>query len=290
MAKRIKKENREWGGRLVSLPAHASAEVWLDGFWRVDEKQQDTLLVFVHGMHSNFYRSQLKKELMSHSHAYGCDVFSFNNRGAEGAVINERFEDCLADLDAAIEFGQAHGYRRFILLGHSTGCQKITYYQARRMHPQVAGLVLLAPGDDYAIARKDAGSAFQRWVNKAHRLVQEGRGEVLMPPQCLGFTARRYLSIADPSSTEAKLFNYEGALSHFRRVTCPILLLFGSAEEYACLPVEEMHDILRRATRSVRFDDRIIPGADHGFHGCEAETVCHILAWTDSLKRRKGRA
>jgi len=194
-------------------------------------------------------------------------LLSFNNRGADGAVVDERFEDCLADLDAAIHFGQSRGYRRFILLGHSTGCQKIIYHQARRAHPQVAGLVLLAPGDDYAIAQHDAGRGFARYVNQAQRLVNEGRGDTVMPPQCLGFTARRYLSIADPRKTEAKIFNYEGRLSHFRRVTCPMLLLFGSAEEYACLSVETMHDILRRATNSTRFEDTVIPGADHGFHG-----------------------
>lgn len=290
MTKRMNAKRTEWVGRLVSMPVHASTEVWLDGFWGVGEKRRGILLIFVHGMHSNFYRSRLKKELMARCTACGCDVLSFNTRGADGAVVNERFEDCLADLDAAIHFGQTHGYRRFIFLGHSTGCQKITYYQARRKHPQVDGLVLLAPGDDYAIARKDAGPVFERLVEKAHRLVRKGRGDVLMPPQCLGFSARRYLSIADPSSTEAKIFDYDGALFHFRQVICPILLLFGSAEEYACLPVETMHDILRKASRSVQFDDRIIPGADHGFHGCETETVRHILAWVASLKWRKGKA
>ena len=280
----------EWAGRLVSLPVAPMGTVWLDGFWRTGERRHSTLMVFVHGMHSNFHRSRLKKELMTQCAAHECDVLSFNNRGADGAVVDERFEDCLADLDAAIQFGRTRGYRRFILLGHSTGCQKITYYQARRSDPQVKGLVLLAPGDDYAIARHDAGRSFARHVDRARRLVSEGRGDVLMPPECLGFTARRYLSIADPRSTEAKIFNYEGRLSHFRRVTCPVLLLFGSAEEYACLPVETMHEILRRTTRSTRFEDAIIPGADHGFHGCEDETVRRIMAWAETLSTHSGKA
>jgi len=240
----------------------------------------------VHGMHSNFYRSHLKKELMAQCVGAGCDLLSFNNSGAEAQVVDERFEDCLGDLDAALAFGRARGYRRFILMGHSTGCQKITWYQARRQAPDVSGLALLAPGDDYAIARRDAGRSFNRWVKRAHQLVAEGRGDTLMPPQCLGFTARRYLSVADPSKTESKIFNYEGRLTHFRRVVCPVLLLFGSAEEYSCLPVESMHAILRKASRSICFEDHIIPGADHGFHGCEAETTRCILAWTNSKVRR----
>ncbi|MDD2235682.1 MAG: alpha/beta fold hydrolase [Kiritimatiellae bacterium] len=287
----MKEESRMWPGHLVSIPiAKAGKTVWLDGFLRTGAQRAKTLLIFVHGMHSNFYRSHLKKELLSRCVRAGYDLFSFNNRGAEAQVVDERFEDCLGDLDAALAFGRARGYRRFILIGHSTGCQKITWYQARRRDPGVNGLVLLAPGDDYAIAQRDAGRSFNRWVKRAHHLVEEGRGDTLMPPQCLGFSARRYLSVADPARTEAKIFNYEGQLTHFSRVTCPILLLFGSAEEYSCLPVETMHAILRKASRSIRFEDHIIPGADHGFHGCEAETTRRILTWSDSLNRRRGGA
>lgn len=272
-----------WSGRLTALPVKRGGKtVWLDGFWRTGPRPAKTLLIFVHGMHSNFYRSRLKKELMSRCVRAGYDLFSFNNSGAEAQVLDERFEHCLSDIDAALSFGRARGYRRFILIGHSTGCQKITWYQARRADPQVIGLVLLAPGDDYAIARRDAGRSFARFVKRAQQLDADGKGDTPMPPLCMGFTARRYLSIADPTRTEAKIFNYEGALSHFRRVTCPILLLFGSAEEYACLPVETMHSILRRVTHSVHFEDHIIPGADHGFHGAEGPAVRRILKWADA--------
>ena len=272
-------------GDLVSLPIHARREeMWLDGFWAHGPTRRKTLLIFLHGMHSNFYRSRLKKTFLQQSRAYGCDMFTFNNRGAEQQVAHERFEDCLEDIEAALTFGRRQGYRRFVLAGHSTGCQKIVYYQARRQNPAVKGLVLLAPGDDYAIARREAGARFERYVEKARRYVRDGDGDTLMQPRaCLGFSARRYLSIADPTRTESKVFNYDGRLHHFRQVRTPTLLLFGSEEEFACLPVPVMHDRLRAATRSVRFDDIIVPGADHGFHGQEEHTATTALKWMQSV-------
>jgi pimeloyl-ACP methyl ester carboxylesterase len=271
-------------GALVSLAVGPQGHPrWLDGFWCHKQTCQRTLLIFVHGMYSNFYRSQLKKAFFQNASAYGCDVLSFNTRGAELEVVNERFEDCLEDIQAAIDFGRRNGYRRFILAGHSTGCQKIVFFQARRQCRDVKGLILLAPGDDYAIARREAGNRFAHLVQTARARVEAGRGdEVMRPKACLGFTARRYLSIADPARSEAKVFNYDGRLYHFRHVRAPMLLLFGSEEQYACLPVPEMHARLRAAHRSARFNDFIVPGADHSFHGVEAETARYALEWVAS--------
>lgn len=271
----------ELEGTLVSLmlTEKRNKEIRLDGFWRHGPKRADTLLIFVHGMYSNFYSSMLKKELFRQCLKAGCDCFSFNNRGAEERVRYEKFEDCLRDLDAVLRWGQSKGYRRFILLGHSTGCQKITFYQARRQDTRVKGIVLLAPGDDYAIARRDAGASFKRRVKTARALVAAGRGDELMPSDCMCFSARRYLSIADPNNNEAKVFDYAGGLYHFRRLKCPVLLLFGAEEQYACLPVETMHDILREAAKTDDFTDIIISGGDHSFHGVERLVVGQLLKW-----------
>jgi len=277
------KKSLELTGDFVSLCVDQKKNLFLDGFWRHDEKRQPVLLLFVHGMYSNFYHSQLKKALMSRCVKAGFDLFSFNNRGAENDVKYERFEDCLKDIDTALGFGRKKGYKKFILLGHSTGCQKITFYQARRKDRQIVGIGLLAPGDDYAIMRRAAGASFTYWVNKAKKLVAEGEGDTLLPATCSGFSAKRYLSVADPSRTESKVFNYEGRLYHFQQVRCAVLLLFGDAEQYACLPVKEMHEILRDKAKTSDFEEHIIPGADHSFHGCEQVTARRVLAWASRI-------
>ncbi len=274
---------RSLPGALVELPARGRR---LDGFWRHDAARRRRLFVLVHGMGGHFYRSALKKELMARLGEADCDVLSFNNRGSGEGVNTERFSDCLADLDAALAFGRRAGYRRFVLGGHSTGCQKIAYFQLRRRDPAVEALIHLAPGDDQAILRRDLGAAgMARMTARARRRVRAGQGDEPvsegdgLPEFCRAFSARRFLSIADPDRVEARLFHYEGDLRLFSRLRLPMLVLFGSREEFACLPLPAMRDRLHAATRSGRFEFAIIRGADHGFHGHERAAADAVIGF-----------
>lgn len=279
----MKFNTTEQPGRLVTFTARGLNRP-LDGFWVTGRKPSRTLLLYVHGMGSNFYRSVTKKEMMAQGPQAGFDVLSFNNRGQEKDVATEVFTECRHDLDAAVAFALARGYQRLVLLGHSTGCQKITYYQALRRHPRVAAVVLAAIGDDYAIARRDLGRRYEAQLARAHALVKAGRGATLLTAKgCLGFAAHRFLSVADPRQREAEIFNMEGPLHTFRRLTCPTLAVLPEQEEFACLPVPEMAIRLRRAARARPFDTVLIPDADHGFKGREAETTGVILDWLRSV-------
>jgi pimeloyl-ACP methyl ester carboxylesterase len=271
----------EQPGSLVALPARGAM---LDGFWRHEAVRRPRLLILVHGMGSDFYHSRFKKTLLERCPEAACDGLSFNNRGSREGVRSERFTDCLRDLDAALAFGRRQGYRRFVLAGHSTGCQKIAYHQFRRNDPAVEALVHLAPGDDYAITLRELGPArLRRLVEQLHARVKAGRGDEAvpsgggLPEMCEGFTARRFLSIADPAQTEAGIFQYDGKLRVFSKLTLPQLVVFGTREEYACLPMSRMAARLREKTSSSRFAFVTIRGADHGFHRHEREAAGAVM-------------
>lgn len=265
-----------WSGDLVALPLFGE-EKPLDGFWMHGEKRKRTLIIYVHGMGGDFFHQGLLKELLQQSEKERADILTFNNRGWSWHVQDEQFTDCLADIDAAVEFGRKRGYKRFVLMGHSSGCQKCTFWQARRQHPGVKAVVLFAPCDDYALARKEFGRGFDRQVEKVRALVKAGRGEDRLSPRHLGFSARRWLNIADPKATEAKVFDYEGRLTHFKQLRCKVVVVFGDAEEYSVLPVQEMGRRLQKCTKSADFHYLEIPGGDHGFHGATKKAVVRVL-------------
>ena len=267
-------------GSLVAFPAAGGTKVRrLDGFYRPAPKNNAPLLLLVHGLGSNFYRSGLKKAFLEAGPALGLAVLSFNNRGAERGTENETFPACRFDLDAAAEFARRQGHRRLVFVGHSTGCQKIVFWQAGRRHPAVAALVLLAPADDFAVTRRDLGRRFEKKAAWARKMVAAGKGDAPVTGLYERFTAARFLSLADATRAEANVFRYGGSLTHFRRVKCPVLAVFGENEEYAAIPPADMLAILRRKTSSRDFDDWLIPGADHGFHGCEAELALSVCQW-----------
>ena len=262
----------------------AGRRLYLDGFFRAASGDPGTLLVFVHGMGSNFYRSRLKKAFFDAAPPAGLAVFSFNNRGAGSDTEDEVFSDCLADIDAAMAFGHRSGFRRFVLVGHSTGCQKIVHYQARRRRRDVAGLVLLAPADDFAICRRDLGRRFAATVGRARALVRAGRGTERIRGLHEAFSARRFLSIADRSRPEAAVFDYDGAMKGYQSLRLPVLAVFGTREEFAILPVRTMLDRLAAAHPPGRVTGLAVPGANHGFHGREAKTAAAVVAWAASLR------
>lgn len=266
-------------GVLVELSARGQKRP-LDGLLTQGAKQSDTLLLFVHGMGGNFYRSELRKQMLLQGPCAGIDVLSFNNRGHEDNVADEVFVDCRHDIDAAIEFGRKQGYRRFILLGHSTGCQKITYYEQLRKRKDVLALVLTAIGDDYAIVRRESGARYAHWITRAQHLVKSGRKHTIMRGKgCLGFSARRFLSVADPKQIESRLFDMDGALREFSKITKPILTVLPLREQFACIPIPEMARRLKKKTRSSCYGTELIPRADHSFHGQQTETVRRVLRW-----------
>lgn len=273
-------------GSLVAFPAAGGRPGrMLDGFYRPAPRKHAPLLVFVHGMGSNFYRSKLKKAFLEAAPALGLGILSFNNRGAERGTEDEKFATCLRDLDAAAEVARRRGHRKLVFAGHSTGCQKIVFWQARRRHPAVAGLVLLAPADDYALTKRDLGARFETKVAWARKMVATGKGDAPVSGLYERFAAARFLSLADAKRAEANVFRYAGALTQFRRVKCPMLAVFGAEEEFAAIPPADMLAILRRKTRSRDFDDWLIPGADHGFHGCESELALSVCQWAREIAR-----
>ena len=279
-------------GELVSFataPDRKDRVRRLDGFYR-GIGPGTPLLLFVHGMGSNFYRSRLKKAFLDIAPVFGFSVLSFNNAGAGSGTENEDFRHTLPDLDAARDFARRRGHRTLVWVGHSTGCQKITWWQEQRRPAGPTALALLAPADDHAIVRAHLGRRFDARVEWARRQVAAGKPEAPVPGLYERFGARRFLSVADPRQIEAGLFRYDGPLTRFRRVTCPVLAVFGADEEFAPLPPATMLAILRRRTRASRFTDWLIPEAGHSFRDCEdalALAVSDWLARAIAPKRRK---
>src|ERR1700679_4021381 len=122
-------------------------------------------IVHVHGKCGNFYQNDFIKPMLSMFEHAGIGFLSFNNRGhdciAEGYRRGEfeyvggsveRFDDCLLDIDAAVEFVREFGCG-VIVQGHSSGAEKALHYALERPE-NVNGIVLLSPSDSYEMQRQ----------------------------------------------------------------------------------------------------------------------------------------
>src|SRR5262249_29996154 len=91
-----------------------------------------------------------------------------------GGTSWERWDEEPYDVAGWINCLVAQGVEQVILLGHSQGVARVSYYQAQRQDPRIVGLVLASSGD--RVQPQDPAR-----VEQAQRLVDEGRGDELMP-------------------------------------------------------------------------------------------------------------
>jgi pimeloyl-ACP methyl ester carboxylesterase len=270
-------------GKLIEF--HTSDGFLLHGFLQMPRGAK-TCVVYLHGMNGNFYRGRRVWEMAQKLNKNGVGFFTINTRGHDSlAKINarssrkwgimggthvEEFKDCIYDISGAINALRKLRFERFILAGHSTGCQKVIYYQYKRADRSVIGLLLLAPADDYNGQKRDLGKKFAEAVRVSKALVRKRRGSETDNRIPDGFSAKRFLSVGDPRSAEARIFNYDGRLSEFSKIKEPICAVFGSREEHAVKPVKTYMKILGEKTHSKMFVPVIIKGAKHSFENHNA--------------------
>lgn len=263
-----------------------------------------TCIISLHGMTSNFYSASRRNTAIAKKlEGKGISVFAINTRGHDlvsslpyknpgrwGKIVGtnyERFEDCVYDISGATKALEKMGFGRFVLLGSSTGCLKITYYQYKKSDRRVLGLILLAPGDDYNMNKKRLGKKFDPVVRLCKAMVKKGHGLKTDNEIPFGFGAKRFLSFADLKNIEARLFNYNGSLHEFSAIDVPICAVFGSRDDGAIKPVKTCLETLKAKTHSKFFTYKIIKGAKHSFRGHDEDIADVVSDFASKLQKVK---
>lgn len=272
-------------------------DVRLNGLLFSKSRSEKSCIIYLHGMGGSIINGLALA--LAKGIGNGISVFSFNNRGHDVvssawrfkgkngkrflAGLNfEKFEDSVYDIAGAIDALSRLGYRRFILCGHSTGCQKAAYYQYKRKDRRVCAIVLLAPSDDYNFYIHQFGRKYKKLLAECRKLMRSGKGDAVPDPD-VGFSAQRLDSIINIDRVEARMFDYNGKLKEFGSITAPVLAIFGSDEEYKLMPVRRYLEILDVKSNSRRFRSIEIEGATHSFMGKEEELVKRVYEWLSEL-------
>ena len=266
--------------------------VWLDGAVAEPRRRRGLALVWVHGLGSVFSSGQpLMGELSRRLTRAGAGYFKFNTRGHGTAVSRgsrlfgaafERFGDCVADIRAVIACARSAGYPRVVLAGHSTGANKVLHYLARTRDRRVAGLMLLGPVSDVAGEAKRLGwRELGRRVAIAERIARRDP-RALIPREWGFWSARRYLSLYRPGGAE-DVFPYYRPRARWpalASIRTPVAVLVGERDEFLDRPADDLVEAFAaHATRARSFTGLIVPGANHGFVGREAQLAARMLAW-----------
>ncbi len=279
-------------------------KVRLYGLW-LGSKRPKRVVIWVHGLGSSmFSKLYLAEHLIDRETA----VLVFNNRGHDkvsrlmragekkigktslAGAAHEVFTDCADDIQGAVTFAKRQGVKTIFLAGHSTGCQKSTYWAYKNAGGRgVKGIILLAPMSDYAAAVVQHGKAkLARIASLARALVKRGKKHQLLPESIFAGAddAQRTLSLYSGEGAE-EIFTYWDAQRNpiaLKSVQTPLLVLLAEKDEYADRPAKNIAEWFGRHLRQTG-RVKIIPKVTHGFKGGEKEVAREMRIFVKAATR-----
>jgi pimeloyl-ACP methyl ester carboxylesterase len=186
-----------------------------------------------------------------------------------GGSAWDALEEAPRDLAAWVDLASSEpATDRVVLVGHSSGAQRVVLYQAERQDLRVAGVALASPD---LVGFMPAGQ-----LAEAERMIAEGRGMEVLPAQPF---APWYRQSALNVAGRHKVLSYMLESSNDQPATislvhCRVLAFFGTKEGSA---QNMLQTIAARATGAASVDTSLIEGADHIYSGQE-EQVAHVIA------------
>lgn len=288
-------------GELVRIITSDGLE--LSGFF-MDQKSDLAVLHF-HGTAGDFYThkfvevegEKLADEKVSFLTANnrGHDVYADIRKHKNGKVgwtqIGggfEKFEDCILDIDAWINFLVKRGVKKIILQGHSLS-QKNLYYQYIKKNPKVIGQIHLSPQNDDGLMFYSLGEKKYQEINKKiKQMIKDGKGNKVLPkefsPVSYVTSAQMYCGYLTDYGT-GTLTPYHSPNSKNWKIISqakqPMLVTFGSEDVYMKPSVKEAVEIIKEKNKNI--DVTIIEGASHSYLGYEKELVKIILNWIKKI-------
>lgn len=300
----IKTEPRS--GRLVRV--RTAQHIELTGFHAPAPAADAPLLICLHGLSGNFDTSFTFDFLQSanladmHLLSIGCSGhgnIAMSRVGAEPAYqligsAFERFDDCIADLAAWMDFASRAQSGPIVLMGHSLGASKVLRYAASSQDPRVRGLVLASAADlrgaFFASHGEEKAAAF---LAEARERVEAGQGRTLMGEDCVLGLLRQRISAQTlldrfEEGQPADTFDFHArrstqAFRDLSAVTAPVLALYGSEGEIVgSAGVRGALDLLRsHATAAASFSSAVL-GGNHWYMGYEDQAAAAMADWMTS--------
>lgn len=263
----------------------------LQGFLMQPEGKK-VAIIFIHGFSSNFFKNiDIIRELV----AFGYTTFSLNTRGhdvlsvvpkiGKGNVVigsaKENFEDCIFDIDGSVKLLRKSGIKKIFLMGISSGADKVAFYLSKSTDVEIKGGILVSPGSNIAIIKKELGGDFEKLMKESLERVRMGRGDELLchSKMKIPVSYKRFVSLYSEESNE-NAFPFHREETDFpilSKIKKPIFVALGEKD-----PFHKDPRILLKMLKSKlgnRKNEFKSFKAGHSFIGSEDLLAWEITRW-----------
>lgn len=260
--------------------------------------KKDICVIFIHGMCQtiidNYFAIVCGKTLSENNigfiythnrgHSIENDILMKDGTYARYGCMYEIFEDCIYDIDLAIQTARDKGYKKYILMGHSYGCNKVIYYYYKK-HPDILGMILASAPDIVGLQlyrQKD----YKELIKEAKENIDNSNENKL-----LSNIIEDYMYMS--SKTYYNWFNENSNLDNlpvmgnsdnwyqFESINVPILTFSGTEETDNYLHLDLLKE---KAKECSKFEYKYIDHANHFYANKENDITNLILKWIDKIK------
>lgn len=251
--------------------------------------KKDICVIFIHGMCGTIldnYFATVWGDILSQNHigflyehnrghSIENDIVMRDGTTKRYGCMYEIFEECIYDIDLAIDKARNLGYQRIILLGHSYGCNKVIYHYYKKK-PNIIGMIL-ASAPDMSCFDEDHVELLEeaKWNidhNEPTKLLHK------MVKDYIYFSSITYYNWYNPHTNLANLPVIENPEKwvQFSTIDIPVLTFSSSKEEDKYLHLDLLKE---KATMCYDFTYRIIQETGHTYKKKESEVGQIILEW-----------
>ena len=258
-----------------------------------ESNKKDICVICIHGMCGtiidNYFATVWGKLLVKNDigfiyehnrgHSIENDIVMKDGSFKRCGCMYEIFEDCIYDIDLAIQTAKEKGYKRIILLGHSLGCNKVIYYYYKK-HPNILGMIL-ASAPDMIESHLLIEPEYEELLKEAKENIDKNQ-----PTKLLHKMIEDYMYMS--SQTYYNWFHNNSNLNNLpiisnpknwkqlETIDVPILTSSGSKDEDYYLHLDLLKE---KATNCKKFEYQIIENTGHTYQEKELETGNLILNW-----------
>lgn len=175
-----------------------------------------------------------------------------------------------------LDWLKTQGVKEVVLLGHSRGGNQSARFALEHDSAAIKGAILIAPqtwseGSEAKDYEKRYGKALAPLLNKAEKLVAEGKGETMLKP-------------VDFIYCEDTAASAEAFISYYRtdplmdtptvagKLKMPVLVIAGSADTV----VADLPERMEKLADGERVQFELLDGADHFFRDLWAEDIADM--------------
>jgi len=274
----------------------------LQGLLYEPDKSTNRIILHIHGMAGNFYENRFLDSMAEVFTKNGWGFLSVNTRGHDhiadfpisGAKeqnkrtgnFREKFEECVLDIGAWMDFIDKAGYKNITLQGHSLGSVKAVYFLAKTGDKRVSKLVLASPPDMVGLA--EAEKDHNDLLKLSKKMISKGRGEEMLPKLLWNsyyLSANTYVDFGERGNP-IDVFNTHSKdrSSVLEKIKVPTLAFLGSKDDAAILPVKQALEVIKKKAKNCpRFNIQIVEGAPHSYFGYEREVAEMISDWLKEI-------